>query len=220
MTSEPAVLDRAAFARAVRALDWDRILKELTRFAIHRCGRKEMGEDLAQEAIRRLIDAPTSLWDPAREPDPSRLLASTVNGLLRNDRTSARAQRDVPMTTRGRTGDEANDAVTRERVIADPRAFSAEQHAEADLLTRRMALLEARLADAPDALQVLAWTAEGHDTPADLCAVSGWTLERVIAARRRVQRHAAQVARDLEEAPEGAERSGDERAAGGEEEVA
>ena len=211
MNSEPSVTSRdpAAFARAVRGIEWGKVYAQLHRFALNRCKRKEMAQDLAQEAVRRVIDSTISPWDPAKEPDPARLLMSIVNSLLANDRTSARATRNVPMTDTGRSGDEANRKVTRNLEFKDERAFSEETFTTNDLFARRLALLETRLADKPFALQVLAWMTEGHDTPAAICAVSGKTLEQVIAVRKLIHRQAEQVARDLDDEPAAEENDDD-----------
>jgi hypothetical protein len=205
MPSEPRVTDPAAFDRAVRALDWRVLGKQVTRYAVYRCKGREMARDLAAEAIRRVLDPATTLWDPATTPNPARLLMSVVNGLLRNEVTSARARRTVGMTVRARSGDEANDEVVRERVLVDPRPLPDEALADADLYARRLALLRERLAHQERALRVLDWMLGGHETPAALGAVSGWSPETVVAARRMVQRHAAEVARDLpDDVPEAA----------------
>jgi len=47
-------------------------------------------EDIAAEAVRRLLDSDYAGWDPNLEPDILRHLGSTVNGLISNESRAAR----------------------------------------------------------------------------------------------------------------------------------
>jgi DNA-directed RNA polymerase specialized sigma24 family protein len=171
------------------AQDWGEIHLRLKDFAIHRCGKRgtAQAEDLVQAAITRLY-AFDSKWDPEKEPDVLRTLMSIVNGLLRNERTSAAAR-----TTRSLSSPSAKRAAANV-----PDASRPDDHvADTDLLTRRLALLHDRCADDPPVLRMVSLMTAGLDSPAEIRAATGWTAAEFAATRRRMLRSAARVARDL-----------------------
>jgi DNA-directed RNA polymerase specialized sigma24 family protein len=186
----PASPRFAAVSAALSDVDWAALRKRLVLFAYGRCKDRAMASDLAQEALRRLWE-PTTSWDPAAEPDPLKYAMSTVNSILWGERVSARAK-DVPLDASG--PDEPRDESLEP---PDPNGMTEDRFANADLAARRVHLLRTRLAEDPRALAVLELTVAGHDAPSTMSTTSGLSYEDVIAARKRLQRAAAGVARDL-----------------------
>ncbi|HEY2514619.1 MAG TPA: sigma factor [Polyangiaceae bacterium] len=192
---------------AVQALlddvNWIAFRFTLANYAFGRCHDRKMADDLAQEAIRRLWE-PTSAWDPSVEPDLLAYAMGTVNSILWGERTRAEAK-NVPLDTSGADG--AFEP-------ADPRGMTEERLADVDLAARRLNLLRTRLAHDPEAMQIVELTLEGLDTPFDQRTRMGLSEAEILAARKRVQRAAAAVARDVpdEDPPSrpGSEESGED----------
>ena len=75
-----------------------------------------------------------------------------------------------------------------------------------DLHARRLAMLEKRIAGDALMSQILARMLDGLETPAALATATGRTVDEIVVVRRRVLRHAADVAHEL-----GDEAAGDQR---------
>lgn len=183
-------MDETTYRARLDEQDWGEVHARLLDFAAHRCGKKNeaQAKDLAQQAIARVF-AYDSKWDPEREPDLVRYLMSVVNSLLWNERTSHATRRRAsladPKTRRAAEG------------VVDPRAFSEDAAAEQDLFARRLSLLRERMADDADVRALLDCLERGLDSPAEIRGATGWSANTLLAVRRRMQRAAALVARDL-----------------------
>ncbi len=166
---------------------WKKLRKQLLTFAVYRSRSSELGEDLVQRAMEKLLDPRRSSWDPAKQPVLARHLMSVVNSELQNERTSARARRDVPLDKDPEDKDD----------LRDERAFSEDRAVEMDLHARRLGMLRKRLERNAFALELLALTLDGRETPAALATATGRTIDEVIVTRRLMLRHAADVAHEL-----------------------
>jgi DNA-directed RNA polymerase specialized sigma24 family protein len=176
----------------VRALldqqDWSDVSARLVAFASYRAGSPALGKDLAQEAVTRVY-AYESKWDPKKDPDLARYLMSVVNSLLANERSSAAGQRTSSIETK---------RVQRAAMkVSDPQAVSEDKLADTDLFTRRLTLLTERMAGDADVLRLIELMVEGVDTPVEIRKRTGWSAEVTAAARKRMLRGAAVVARDI-----------------------
>jgi len=174
------------------SVDWTDIFRRLVLFAFkRRQGRGITGsladaEDIAAEAIRRLLDSEYAGWDPRLEPDLLRHLGSTVNGLISNESRSARLKV--------------------ERSLSDPSVFrsaervtaSADKMEEGDECKRALQLLEVRVADDELMKRLLSLENGGVTKPATQAAQLKVSVEVIYRARRRLARHREAVRRELQ----------------------
>jgi hypothetical protein len=183
---------RARIDDAIRGVDWSRIHARLLAFAFARCRSRERAEDLAQGAIRCVLDPAYAEWDPQAQPNLVRFLGSIVNRNLWNERQSARSKRDVAL-------DDESSAR-----LPDARGFSETAAADRDRCARGIALLRVRLQTKNDALAlaVLDAVIDGAETPAAIAAELGRSVDEIVFARRRLHRAAADVTRTLSATPE------------------
>ncbi len=143
-------------------------------------------EDLAAEAIRRLIDSDFADWNREQEPDLLRHLGSTINGLLSNELRGAR--------------------VKVEQSLSDPSINqAAEQTAapdagidEVDESRRMLSLLEARIAKDELARKLLALEGKGITKPVKQAAQLKTSISTIYKARRRLARHREAVRKKLD----------------------
>jgi DNA-directed RNA polymerase specialized sigma24 family protein len=188
---EPSAVEhRAAIDAELKKLkddDWRRLRKQLVGFAVYRCKNKELAEELVQRAMEKLLDPRRSSWVPAKEPVLARHLMSLVNTAYANERTSARARRDVPLD------DDPND----EDELRDERAFSEDRAAEMDMNARRLKMLCARFEGEEIPAKLLGHMLDGLETPAALATAMRMTVDEVVVVRRRILRHAADIAHEL-----------------------
>jgi hypothetical protein len=169
--------------------DWGEIHARLLAFATFRCRPDgALARDLVQGAITSVY-AHDSKWNPEKDPDLLRYLMSVVNSQLANERARASATRTSSMS--------APRTLSAAHRVGDAQAFSEEKAEEHDLLHRRMTLLRERLAGDPEALRLVELLLEGVDSPTELRRLTGWSAEVVLAARRRMLRCAAGVARAI-----------------------
>ena len=174
------------------SVDWADIFRRLVLFAFRRrqvrgiTGSLADAEDIAAEAIRRLLDSDYAGWDPNLEPDLLRHLGSTVNGLISNESRGARLKV--------------------ERSLSDPSVFrSAERIAasgdkmdETDECQRALRLLEARVAGDELMKGLLSLENGGVTKPAMQATQLRVSVDVVYKARRRLARHREAVRRELE----------------------
>jgi DNA-directed RNA polymerase specialized sigma24 family protein len=174
------------------SVDWADIFRRLVLFAFkRRQGRGITGsladaEDIAAEAIRRLLDSEYAGWDPKLEPDLLRHLGSTVNGLISNESRSARLKV--------------------ERSLSDPSVFrsaervtaSGDKVEEGDECQRALQLLEVRVADDELMKRLLSLENGGVTKPATQATQLKVSVEVIYRARRRLARHREAVRRELE----------------------
>jgi hypothetical protein len=174
------------------SLDWADIFRRLVLFAFRRrqgrgiTGSLADAEDIAAEAIRRLLDSDYAGWDPNLEPDLLRHLGSTVNGLISNESRAARLKV--------------------ERSLSDPSVFrSAERIAasgdkldETDECQRALRLLEARVAGDELMKGLLSLENGGVTKPAVQATQLRVSVDVIYKARRRLARHRDAVRRELE----------------------
>jgi hypothetical protein len=174
------------------SVDWADIFRRLVLFAFRRrqvrgiSGSLADAEDIAAEAIRRLLDSDYAAWDPKLEPDLLRHLGSTVNGLISNESRSARLKV--------------------ESSISDPSVFRSAEKVTAsgdgieqgDECQRALRLLEARVADDELMKRLLSLENGGVTKPATQATQLRVSVEVVYKARRRLARHRQAVRRELE----------------------
>jgi hypothetical protein len=174
------------------SVDWADIFRRLVLFAFKRrqgrgiAGSRADAEDIAAEAIRRLLDSEYAGWDPKLEPDLLRYLGSTVNGLISNESRSARLKV--------------------ERSLSDPSVFrsaervtaSGDKMEEGDECQRALQLLEVRVADDELMKRLLSLENGGVSKPATQASQLKVSVEVIYRARRRLARHREAVRRELE----------------------
>jgi DNA-directed RNA polymerase specialized sigma24 family protein len=195
-------------------VNWAALTKDLTLYAFSLCKDRDMAEDVAQEALRRMIDT-TSAWDPEVEPDPRRYALNCAKSIVWNERHSAAARKNVPLDPSG--PDEEPDESLHP---ADPGAADEGRLGEVDLLTRRLAFVRRDRSGDPEALTLLDLTIEGLDAPADLAARSGLSYEAVVAARKRLRRAGQAAVEAIPDDDDVPARGGDEDDRDSAEEVA
>lgn len=189
--SAPPPPDRAAVLAFLRKQEWGDLRVELLRFAMPRCKSRELAEDLVQDAIIKVMTGDSS-FDPSQHPSVARYMMGAIKFALGDERKSARARKTVALS-RGRPDDDMREGDH----LQATNAFSEDVAVKVDLFTRRMTELRVRLARDAIALALLDLTIAGVDTPAERSAATGYTFEAIEAARRRMQHHAAAVARDI-----------------------
>lgn len=190
--STPPPPDRAAVLAFLRKQEWGDLRLELLRFAMPRCKSRELAEDLVQDAIIKVMTGDSS-FDPSQHPSVARYMMGAIKFALADERKSARARKTVALS-RGRSDD---DDVREGDHLQATNAFSEDVAVKVDLFTRRITELRGRLARDAVALALLDLTIAGVDTPAERAAATGYTFEAIEAARRRMQHHAAAVAREI-----------------------
>ncbi len=176
----------AAVTAALRGIDWASFRKQLVAFAFSRCRKRDEAQDLAQEAMRRLIE-PTTTWDPATQ-DAATFARTVITSRLANERTSAEARTTIPLDPSAK-----NEPPDESLHAPDPRALTEGRFADVDLFSRRLAFARNHLAAKADAeaLEMLELAIDGVDAPADILARTGRPLDAlkdVLAARKRLQR--------------------------------
>jgi hypothetical protein len=173
-------------------VDWGNIFRRLVLFAFRRrqvrgiTGSLADAEDIAAEAVRRLLDSDYAGWDPNLEPDLLRHLGSTVNGLISNESRAARLRV--------------------ERSLSDPSVFrsaeemtvSGDKMEETDECQHALRLLEARVADDELVKGLLFLETGGVTKPAMQATQLRVSVDVIYKARRRLARHREEVRRELE----------------------
>ncbi len=142
-------------------------------------------EDLAAEAIRRLLDSDYPEWDPNREPDLLRHLGSTINGLIANESRAVRFRIENSLS---------DPSIFRS---AERMASSAENFDEIDGLKRALSLPEARVADDELTRRVLSLEGQGITRAAKQSTELDVAIDIVYAARRRLAGHREAVRREM-----------------------
>ena len=183
-------------ARDVDALlagqDWGAVYSAVVKYAFHRTRRRswELAEDLAQEAIRRVLDPAYVDWDPVKEPAIERHLGSIVNSLVANRTRAASTVRERSFAPAA--------ALWSKPIDARP---TPEEALEREALeVRALALLRARVAEDSLAAAIVEIVVHaGVDKPAALAEATGQAVEQIYKAQRRVAGHVAAVRRELEE---------------------
>ena len=174
------------------SVNWADIFRRLVLFAFRRrqvrgiTGSLADAEDIAAEAIRRLLDSDYAGWDPNLEPDLLRHLGSTVNGLISNESRAARLKVERSLS---------DPAVLRsaERVTA-----SGDKLEVSDECQRALRLLEERVADDQLMKRLLSLENGGVSKPATQATQLRVSVEVIYKARRRLARHREAVRRELE----------------------
>lgn len=193
--------------------DWADLARRLTRYAHVRLrGRSwETAEELAQEAIARLLDPAYASWDRERHPDLFDALGYIVNGLVSNyrQRKATRAHHvtlrddideaddDAPRDPRSDPDDDEHAPPPDAVVLRgeDPAEESPAGHRGAEAA---MAALRARLVGDALGLGLLDQIQQGEGRPLAQAKALGVTVAEVYTAKRRLMHHARLVARDLE----------------------
>ena len=173
------------------SLDWADIFRRLVLFAFRRRqlrgapGSLADAEDLAAEAIRRLLDTNFAEWNRDREPDLLRHLGSTVNGLLSNELRGARLKVERSLS---------DPSVNQ---LAEQTAAPERKVDEVDASRRSLSLLEARVAADELARKILSLEEEGITKPSMMAARLKAAVAEIYKARRRLARHRAAVRKEL-----------------------
>jgi hypothetical protein len=173
------------------SLDWADIFRRLVLFAFRRRqlrgapGSLADAEDLAAEAIRRLLDSDYAEWDPNREPDLLRHLGSTVNGLISNESRAVRVR--------------VERSLSEPSILwsAEQTAVSADKFDEVDEFHRALYLLEARVAADELTRKVLSLEGEGITKAATQSAQLNVAIDVIYRARRRLAGHREAVRREM-----------------------
>jgi DNA-directed RNA polymerase specialized sigma24 family protein len=132
-------MDRARTTEALAKQDWEDIAARLVKFLKKRGASEALADDLTQQAFLRVF-AFDSAWDPERHPVLLVYLMGVVKMLLFKERRGARR-----LVAHHHHDDDDDGKGAAEH--ADPRAFDEERVAAADLHSRRIGLLRARLGE-------------------------------------------------------------------------
>jgi hypothetical protein len=212
--------DTPSIEAVLASQDWSDLARRLTRYAHVRLrGRSwETAEEIAQEAIARLLDPAYASWDRERHPDLFDGLGYIVNGLVSNyrQRKATRAHHvalrddidelddDAPRDPRSDPDDDKHAPPPDAVVLRGE--DSAEESRMDDRRDRRaeaaMAALRARLsrlADGALPLGLLDQIQQGEGRPLAQAKALGVSVADVYTAKRRLMHHARLVARDLEQ---------------------
>jgi hypothetical protein len=194
---------RAEVDALLRKQNWPRIYAELVKHAMSVAkGNEAAAKDLAQEAIRRVLDANWEPWDPKKHPQVLTFLARIVNRLARNERTSARAHREIAMDREAKERTRARKiALEADKVYEDVSSTEARLGA-ARLLARRMDRLRANIGGDAVVHALVDEIEKGNETPREQAAATGYSIEEVREGTRRLARHVARVAREIPEGDE------------------
>jgi hypothetical protein len=173
-------------------LDWADIFRRLVLFAYRR--RQSRGaqgsladaEDLAAEAIRRLLDTNFADWNRGAEPDLLRHLGSTVNGLLSNELRGARFKVERSLS------DPNINQIAEQFAVTSVRGIE-----EVDENRRMLSLLEARVAQDMLVSKLLQIEEKGITKPATQAEHLKVAISIVYKARRRLARHREAVRKEL-----------------------
>lgn len=173
------------------SFDWAEILRRLTVFAFRR--RQLRGahssladaEDLAAEAVKRLLDSDYAEWDPKLVPDVLQQLGSIVNGLLSNELRTGR--------------------VKKERASYDRSAFDSAQQAngtedavaEGEECRQALSLLDKRIENDEMVQRLLPLEMEGISKPANQARYLSVSIEMIYKARRRLAAHREAIRLEL-----------------------
>jgi hypothetical protein len=171
-------------SEALRGADWGRRRAILTRWCFVALQKRswEDAEDVASEAIARVLDPVYADWDPTKEP-LRKHLENVARGILSNRRRTRRTW-EVP-TTR----DEIEERVAEH----DAENHVAEQKLAADVL----AAVCARVEDDALAREVLALYARGVESLDEHAFALDAPKHEARNARRRLQTHAYAATRAL-----------------------
>ena len=96
---------RSSFRTVPRPVDtitkaeWIVLRERLVKFAFSRTRLHERADDLAQEAMRRVLDDHWEPWNPATHPDILRYMMSIVNREIANKRSMAATHREIAMAS-------------------------------------------------------------------------------------------------------------------------
>jgi len=171
--------------RAITKAEWARIHKELLAWGLWRTKNPVRAQDLAQEAIMRVLDARWEPWDPDANPDLLLFLRSIINRNLANEKVTRRRHREIQMDAEDFNAIRDN-ARTPESIVATH-----------DLADKRMTELRTRLAGDEEALERVDQFEQGVDSAEDQRADSDKEIEIIRNARRRVFFHAENVKREI-----------------------
>src|SRR5690349_15783300 len=84
-----------AIFKAMTPAQWGRVRVDLLNFALARGQSKARANDLAQEALLRVLDARWEPWDPDAQPDLTRFLMSIINRQITNENQKTRLHREI-----------------------------------------------------------------------------------------------------------------------------
>jgi DNA-directed RNA polymerase specialized sigma24 family protein len=188
---------RASVDVLLRKQDWGRMYPELLAFAQARAKSKAVAEDLVQEAMRRVLDAQWEPWDPEKHPNVFDFLTSIINRLLRNDRTSARAHRELVMDREAKKKHREFKTAMEARKAFDPAPGAEERLGARELLERRTELLRTYVGDNEVAQAVVDQMLLGNDEAGAQADATGYPVARIYEARRRITQLVARVTREL-----------------------
>jgi DNA-directed RNA polymerase specialized sigma24 family protein len=181
----------------LKGIDWISISQRLTKYALA-CIRGSSladAEDLAQKAIAQLFDDGYEPWDPAKYPDVFDHLTSVVRGLVSNRRRKRKRQKTDPIEKEYEDDEEER----REREELRSNAPGPEERMrDRELAERAVEGAEAAFANDLPALALLECYQEGIDLPADQSARTGYDVDTLKNAGKRLKRKLDEIRSALE----------------------
>jgi hypothetical protein len=226
--AEGRVKDKAAGGSVEEALskisskEWGEISVKLTRYAFIRLRKTswETAEEIAQDAITRVLDRAHNAWNRELYPELFDYLGSAVNGRVANElRRRARRGPSISLRDDARIHDDEEDdpvAISRDRQDEDEPEMApppdgvllVEATTALDLLTSvsneaaraeaAFAALRARLEGDTLCIALLdRRRTEKEARPADDAKALGVDVNDIYVAKKRILHHTRAVARDL-----------------------
>jgi DNA-directed RNA polymerase specialized sigma24 family protein len=195
--------DRASSARRasvdaiLKSQDWGRIHAQLVASAKARTKSPAMAEDLAQEAIRRVLDPNWEPWDPEKEPSLPQFLMRIVSRLVSNERTHSRAHREIVMDREAAEGSRERRVARKAGGVAVDASSPEAQAIARQLYLRRIDRLHADVAEDAVTRALVEQAEEGNDKASEQAAATGYSIEKVREGRRRLARHVDRITREI-----------------------
>jgi DNA-directed RNA polymerase specialized sigma24 family protein len=202
-------LSAAANATDYRALlarqEWGPLRKKLKLWAWKATGSRSMdrAEDLVQDAVARLWQDAGVRWDPQIEPNLFRFMTGLIRGDLSNERRLKATSSEVLAPNKASDRDDDKDRREDDERQKPIEAYGdgGQGSAEALLVQRErlhrgFAALRERTADDEQGATVAALFESGVSDAAEQAAASGYSIDDIRRARRRVFDHAAAIGRE------------------------
>jgi DNA-directed RNA polymerase specialized sigma24 family protein len=187
--AEDETAARARRAALLRALDWGKLLRQLTKKASSWGFSAMVAEDLAQDTVTYVLKTGAASWDPEADPTAHRYLLYTLDW-----------KRDAMLSKQTLRQKLQPTDVDSEAVDATPP--DSDRGADGELLRgeaamRNLERLRASLAKFPLALSLLELCArEGQLDPRDVAVRLGVPVKEVYTAEALLRRHVKRLRAD------------------------
>ena len=188
---------RAAVDALLRKQDWGRIHAELVEFALRRVKGKDRADDLAQEAIRRVLDANWEPWDPVAKPSLLEFLMGIVNRIVSNERSGHRVHRELAMDRTAEQGTRARRVAAQAEKVVSGEASPETRVIAAQLASRRMERLRGEIAEDVPLQKLVAQREDNVTKASEQATAMSCSVEEVYFANRRLNRIVARVCGDV-----------------------